>query len=292
MFWKPLRSIGPLSLSSLFMYKQILESKRLSVLIPVYNELNIAKNIHVLIDEAEQHFHQYEIIIVSDGSNQETVKKLKKCKFNNVHVYHYPENKGKGFALKFAFSKSTGDFVVFLDGGMELHPSDIKRFFAMMEVYNADIIIGSKRHPLSNVDYPWYRRILSYGYQILLRALFKLKEVRDTQVGLKLFKRDVLEKVFPYVTVNGYAFDIAILVFANFFGFKRIMEAPVELCFQKGQKKHSLAREFRRLFKVARQMFFDTLKISFQLKAIRKGRIDKITASTKVQVPAGSTQIL
>ncbi len=274
------------------MYKKILERKRLSVLIPVYNEVNIAKNIHTLIDEAEQHFDQYEIIIVSDGSNEETVQKLKKCKFKNVNVYHYPENKGKGFALKFAFSKSIGDFVVFLDGGMELHPADIKRFFVMMEIYNADIIIGSKRHSLSNVDYPCYRRFLSYSYQLLLRMLFKLKGVKDTQVGLKLFKREVLEKVFPYINVNGYAFDIAILVFAHFFGFKRIMEAPVQLQFYKGQKDHGITQELGRLFKVSRQMFFDTFKIYFQLKAIRKGKIDKINTSKKLQLPVGSTQIL
>ena len=254
--------------------------------------MNIAKNIHTLIEEAERHFDQYEIIIVSDGSNEETVQRLKKCKFKNVDVYHYPENKGKGFALKFAFSKSIGDFVVFLDGGMELHPADIKRFFAMMAVYNADIIIGSKRHPLSNVDYPWYRRILSYSYQLFLRTLFKLKGVKDTQVGLKLFKREVLEKVFPYIQVNGYAFDIAILVFAHFFGFTRIMEAPVELQFHKGEKGHGLIKEFGRLFKVSRQMFFDTFRIYFQLKAIRKGKASKINISRKLQLPVGSTQIL
>ena len=90
-----------------------------------------------------------------------------------------------------------------------------------------DIVIGSKRHPQSVVDYPFQRRVVSRLAQILAKLLFSLN-VTDTQVGLKVFRRDVLEKAMPLVLVKRYAFDIELLALAHHFGFK-IVEAPVNL---------------------------------------------------------------
>ena len=90
-------------------------------------------------------------------------------------------------------------------------------------------MIGSKRDPESKVDYPLTRRALSWCYQLMIKLLFNLN-VRDTQAGLKLFKRDVLEDILPRVLVKRYAFDLELLVNANHRGYK-IVEAPVEINF-------------------------------------------------------------
>jgi hypothetical protein len=96
------------------------------------------------------------------------------------------------------------------------------------EWYKADIIVGSKRHPASKVEYPWQRKILSFGYQTLVWLLFDLK-VKDTQVGMKFYRREVLEKVLPRLLVKAFAFDVEILAVSNYLGYKRIYEAPVEI---------------------------------------------------------------
>jgi len=96
--------------------------------------------------------------------------------------------------------------------------------------YNADIIIGSKRHPVSIVYYPFVRKIMSFGYQQLIRLLFGLN-IRDSQVGMKLFRREVLEDVLPRLLVKKFAFDIEILAVANYLGYTRIYEAPIEINF-------------------------------------------------------------
>ena len=88
--------------------------------------------------------------------------------------------------------------------------------------------IGSKRHPKSNVHYPLLRKILSKNYQIFVKTLFSL-DITDTQVGLKAFRRKVLEEIFPHLIVKNFAFDLELLVVANKLGFTKIEEAPIKL---------------------------------------------------------------
>jgi hypothetical protein len=125
-------------------------------------------------------------------------------------------------------ARSNGDYIVFIDSGMDINPNGISLILEHMEWYDADIMVASKRHSASKVSYPFFRKVLSFGYQVLVRTLFGLK-VRDTQVGLKVFKRKVLEKVLPRLVVKRFAFDIEILAVAHHLGFKKIFDAPVEI---------------------------------------------------------------
>jgi hypothetical protein len=97
-----------------------------------------------------------------------------------------------------------------------------------MEGEGLDAAIGSKRHPRSQVDYPKRRRVYSWLYQQLIRVLFDL-DVRDTQVGVKLFRRALVDAVVPHLLVKRYAFDLELLAVANDSGFHRIGELPVRL---------------------------------------------------------------
>src|SRR5207249_1563782 len=83
------------------------------------------------------------------------------------------------------------------------------------------------QHPLSRIEYPLLRRIYSRAYYALVRLMFGLP-VRDTQTGVKLFKREVLARAFPRMTVQHYAFDLELLVLANADGYC-IVEAPIAL---------------------------------------------------------------
>src|SRR5204862_601510 len=89
-----------------------------------------------------------------------------------------------------------------------------------------DLAIGSKRHPASVVHYPPSRRVASWCYQQLNRLLFRL-DVRDTQVGLKVFSRRVADEVLPLVLVKRYAFDVELLAVARSLGYDRVRELPV-----------------------------------------------------------------
>jgi glycosyltransferase involved in cell wall biosynthesis len=140
-------------------------------------------------------------------------------------------NAGKGFALSLGVSQTTGSLVTFIDADMELDPSNIKVFIDVMKEADCDAVIGSKRHPESKVNYPAFRRFQSAVYQIVVRMLFNLN-VRDTQTGLKLFRREVLRNAVPLLAIKRFAFDLELLVVARFLGYTKVCEAPITLDFQ------------------------------------------------------------
>lgn len=201
-----------------------MKSKKLSVIVPVYRgEKFIGKNLEEMKKSISKFFKNYEIICVIDGMKDGSFKEAKKVK--GVKVYGYEKNMGKGYALKYGVSHSAGDYVTFIDADMDLHPKQLKNFIPYMAT--ADMVIGSKRHPFSKVKYPLTRKIMSWCFHIYSRIVLGLK-LKDTQTGLKLFKREVLEVILPLVVVKRYAFDLELCFLAIKNGF-RIVEAPVEI---------------------------------------------------------------
>jgi glycosyltransferase involved in cell wall biosynthesis len=141
---------------------------------------------------------------------------------------HYPDRVGKGHALRVGLAEARGRYVAFIDGDGDIDPEGLRPFLALMELYSPDIVLGSKRHPLSEVDYPLIRRVLSWMYHALGRVLFRVN-VSDTQTGLKLIRRDVLAAVLPRMLEKRYAFDLELLVVARSLGYSRVFEAPVRI---------------------------------------------------------------
>ncbi len=237
-----------------------MEFKKLSVLMPMYNEeMHAAANIL----ETDEYFKKlklsYEIIVMDDGSRDMTFDKVSKINKEHIKVFKLAKNQGKGEALKEAFRKSSGDLVMFLDGDLDIHPKQFEVLFGTMNKENADVVIGSKRHPRSVLHYPVRRRIMSAGYFFIVKLLFGLP-LRDTQTGIKLFKREVLEKVFHKVLIKRYAFDLELLVLAHHNGFK-ISEAPVVVEY-KGRFGHIT---FMAIF----NMMWDTAAVFYRLRILR-----------------------
>jgi glycosyltransferase involved in cell wall biosynthesis len=202
---------------------------RLSVIVPAYREgKHIAQNLRRLISELDRLGTTYEVIVVSDGNSDDTVLEAESVVSSNIKVVQYNVNMGKGYALRCGVSRSSGELITFIDADMELDPRYIKGFIAVMESFECDAVVGSKRHPMSNVQYPPARRFQSLIYQLLIRVLFQVK-VRDTQTGLKLFRRQVLEEIVPLLAIKRFAFDLELLVVARHLGYTKVMEAPVDL---------------------------------------------------------------
>ncbi|HKW72478.1 MAG TPA: glycosyltransferase [Candidatus Dormibacteraeota bacterium] len=204
----------------------------LSVVVPAYREgRRIHDNLARLLRELDAMDVGYEVIVVSDGNTDDTASEARRLGSSAVKVFHYPMNVGKGFALSFGVAQSTGALVTFIDADMELDPANIRGFMDLMESSHCDAVIGSKRHPDSKVSYPALRRFQSAVYQLLIRVLFNL-DVRDTQTGLKLFRRQVLENALPLLAIKRFAFDLELLVVARFLGYRHICEAPITLQYQ------------------------------------------------------------
>ncbi len=233
----------------------------LSVIIPAYKQAKTIKEDLRGISEALDGIKiPYEMIVVVDGIGiDDTFKEATKVRKKEIEVVGYPLNRGKGYAVRFGMARSKGDLIAFMDAGMDLNPSGISMLLEHMRWYDADIIVGSKRHLASQVHYQFARRIYSFFYQIMVTFLFGLK-IKDTPVGSKLFKRKVLEDVLPRLLVKKYAFDIEILSVANSLGYKKIYEAPVQL-------RHQFSSSINR--RVVLKMMQDTLAVFYRLRIRR-----------------------
>lgn len=244
-----------------------MEIKLISVIVPAFQqEKTIETDLQRIYQVLQKIRYQSELICVVDGKADNTYKNALRFskKYPNIKVIGYETNRGKGYAVRFGIAASKGDIVGFMDAGMDINPNGLALLLEHFEWYNADIIVGSKRHPASKVDYPWQRRILSMGYQLLVLLLFGLR-VRDTQVGMKFFRREVLEKVLPRLLVKRFAFDIEMLTVANYLGYKRIFEAPIDISLRFGGTSTITSQKFVRTV-VA--MILDTLAVFYRLKIL------------------------
>lgn len=202
----------------------------LSVVVPVFNQGDsIVENIGVIRHRIATRLGEpFEIILVSDGSIDETQERLLQLQYDEVRVFHYTRNLGKGYAVKLGALEARGQWVGFCDADLDLDPGDLAGYVEAARSRGLDFAIGSKRHPDSIVSYPPSRIAASWMLQQFVRLLFRLN-VRDTQVGLKVFSRDVADQVLPFLLVKRYAFDVELLAVGRAFGFDRVEELPVRL---------------------------------------------------------------
>lgn len=202
----------------------------LSLVVPSFKQADtIASDLRNLITFLDSLYCEYEIIVVIDGDIDNTAQVIQHDPLlRHVVVEVLPKNQGKGFAVRNGFLQAQGAIVGFVDAGSDIDYECIRLMIDIMRFSHADIVIGSKRHQLSEVQYPFIRRIYSLGYQILYQGLFKIA-VRDTQVGLKLFRKDVIDAVLPHLKIKRFAFDLELLVVACELGYANIIESPVRI---------------------------------------------------------------
>ena len=225
---------------------------------PMYNSMDIEKNIYAAISSLNEVTKDYEIILVNDGSTNNCFQEVTKIENKKLKVVGYNKNKGKGSAIKYGFNFVGGDYIAFIDSGGDINPKQLKKFIEIIEKEDADIVIGNKRHPNSKVYYPLLRRIMSRTYQTLNGILFDLK-VQDTQVGIKLFKKKVLDKIMPKIAIKRFAFDLELLVLASKHKFK-IVDAPVII-------KHQFKSTIN--LSAVLHMLLDTAAIFYRLKILK-----------------------
>jgi glycosyltransferase involved in cell wall biosynthesis len=199
-----------------------------SVVIPAYNEApRVRQSLTETVAALDQIGANYEIILVDDGSQDGTASLARQAasRLDRVRVVGSEVNLGKGSALARGAYCALGELVLFVDADLEVHPRQLEILYAEMARADADVVIGSKMHAESKIEYPLKRRIISLGYYGVVHSLFRLP-VKDTQTGLKLYKREVLLRVIPRLLVKRYAHDLEALVNAHRLGY-RITEAPV-----------------------------------------------------------------
>ena len=237
---------------------------KISILMPAYNEGDrIFNNLLKACATFKKFRFPFEILVIDDGSQDYTKDEIKRAAsvHTEIKLIENKTNLGKGFALKNGFSNASGNIIVFLDSDLEIDPTQVGNLLKAMRDNDSEIAIGSKRHRGSNIAYPFSRKILSVGYYIIIRLLFNLP-VKDTQSGIKAFRRDVLDKIFPKVLCKKYAFDVEILANAVRRGYK-ITEVPIKIVFL---RKNNMGRI---KIKDILDIWIDTMAICYRMKLLK-----------------------
>ena len=231
-----------------------------TLVVPFYNPgSRFGKHISEIVDVLSSSKISYEILAVSDGSTDQSEGQLAAIASDRLTLVRLDRNQGKGAALRAGLSKGRGEYLGFIDGDGDLPAELLSNFLEIIDREHPDIIFGSKRHPRSKVVYPPLRRIYSWGYQQLNRALFHLP-IRDTQTGVKVVRRDLLAAVLPRMVEKRFAFDLELFVVARQQGFRNFVEMPVSI----GERFSSSVS-----FRSVRDMLVDTLAIFYRLRVLR-----------------------
>jgi len=234
---------------------------KLSIIIPAYKEeRNIFRTLSAITKIHDKLNYDYEIIVVVDGSPDNTAAEAKRHPSPHIRVLEYTPNHGKGYAIKYGAQHARGDVVTFTDAGGDFPPEQFDRYLKLLELFDAHIVIGSKRHPASRVRYPLMRRIYSKVYYVMIRLLFGLR-VTDTQAGIKFFTREYAQNVLPRLLVKQYAFDLEMLVVGRQLGYGRIFEAPVEMEFNESTSGIG--------YGAIRSIIVDTLAVFYRAHILR-----------------------
>lgn len=205
----------------------------LSIVIPAYNEgAHIYANLMHICEVMKR--TSFEIIVVDDGSLDNTFHESLRAaqETHKILVLHQEKNCGKGAALVHGFEHARGNLISFLDADLEIAPENLLEMIRTLQEKNADVVVGVK--DLRRTPFPLLRRIMSYAYRMLISYLFDLN-LSDTQTGIKLFRREVLENALPHISTRRFAFDLELLIAVLRLGHS-IVEYPVSVMYRRRGK--------------------------------------------------------
>lgn len=239
-----------------------------SFLLPAFNEAErIGKTLQVMTEAlTSNQIKDYEIIVIDDGSEDQTKKVVQECmrKYKNIKMIENEKNIGKGYSLKKGVLIAEKDFVFFYDADLEITIETLMFFIQYIEEHDPTVIIGSKLHNDSKVGYSKIRKLLSLGYFMFIKILFRMR-IKDTQTGIKAFKKEVIKEAMQNTLSERFTFDLEIL-YKILKNNHEIKELPVEIVHR--QTSSSIKPQ------TILHMFGQTLKIYWQY-AQQKDTVDR-----------------
>jgi len=204
---------------------------KLSVIIPAYNE---AERLPSTLEEAyswltEKLPDDFEIIVVDDGSSDETVKQTREMITTHpfLKILVQPQNRGKGAAVKRGMLEAAGDIRLFMDADNSTHIREAAKVLTAVNE-DAEVVIASRQHPESDISVhqSWLREHMGQSFNFIMRSIVGLK-MEDTQCGFKAFTAKAAKDIFSRQKLEGFSFDVELLFLASKLGY-RIAEIPVE----------------------------------------------------------------
>lgn len=221
---------------------------KLSLVVPMYNEASIiCDTAKTLSSYLQEHFSEYELLFVDDGSKDGTAKLVQELNLPNVRVLGYEKNRGKGCAVRTGMLEATGDIAMFIDADLAYGTDVIKQAVDTLEAQpDKQMLIGSRvLHPEGYEGYTFVRKLASKAYIKVLNLYGGLK-LSDSQCGCKAYRGKAIHDIFSRCETDGFAFDFETILWAQKLGYD-IVELPVKIINHRDSKINVVRDTFRML---------------------------------------------
>lgn len=211
--------------------------KKLSVLIPVYNERDTIRQCIDAVLKADTRNLELEVIISDNNSNDGTKEILSKIQDKQIKILYRDSNNGKGANIKNALANATGDLILFQDGDLEYSPKDFPDLIEPFFLYRADVVYGSRltrAKATSIVGFPNY--IANLLVTFLTNVLYN-KVFSDIATGYKVFKSDIIKNL--KITSDGFEIEPEITAKISKNKKIKIFEVPITInsrSYEEGKK--------------------------------------------------------
>jgi dolichyl-phosphate beta-glucosyltransferase len=201
----------------------------ISLILPAFNEAGrIAGTIAEAVGYFQNRSHTYEIIVVADGDDgtREIVSGLRR-ENPDIQVLGGPGRRGKGLGIREGVRLASGSVIGFADADNKVPISEYDKIAPLLAA-GASLVIGSRAMERSLIEraQPWYRRVGAKGFRMLMQNVTGLRGVSDTQCGFKFFQNAVAKQLFSLQRIDGYMYDVEILLLAQRLGLE-IREVPI-----------------------------------------------------------------
>ncbi len=208
----------------------------LSIVIPAYQEAGRLPPTLAQLGKFGREFKGgLEVLVVVEASPDGTLKMAREVVERTAHpsirweVIDNGPQRGKGHAVRSGMQRATGDFIFYMDADLSVPLREIGPFLACFADHpEIDVLVGNRQHAGSRITraQTWLRRSMGQTFNRLLAAL-ALTEIRNTQCGFKGFRRAAAQAIFARQRLDGFAFDVEVLVLARELGLT-VCDLPVE----------------------------------------------------------------
>jgi len=196
----------------------------LTIVIPAFNEARrLPGTLRHLREYSEGRFGRIQVVVVDDGSTDGTGRTVAELGWGEVETVTHGRRRGKGAAVRTGVLAARNTWILVMDADMAVPIEEIESF--AVAAAGAPIVIGSKRLPESQVDYPILRAVGSRLGHLCVSVLV-VRGFRDTQCGFKLFRREEARRLFQIQRLDGFGFDFEVLYLARRYGVT-VRELPV-----------------------------------------------------------------
>ncbi len=241
----------------------------LSVVIPAYNELTrLPASLSKVIDYLEGRSYSYEVIVVDDGSDDDTAQLAEqfaadttlRSEQSAIRIIRNP-HRGKGYAVRTGMLAASGSYILYSDADFSAPIEEVEKLLKYLEG-KYDIAMGSREGKGSvRYDEPFYRHLMGRVFNTFVK-LVALPQFSDTQCGFKAFRRDAAHLLFKAVHLYGdntpdvqgamvTGFDVEVLYLALKWGYK-VKEVPVRWFYSKGANVNPIKDSYRMLKDIAK----------------------------------------